>query len=137
MAKKKTTTQKKQKPSPTEKPFEQSFDQLKQIVIEMENGNLTLTESLEKYQDGIARLRDCHAALEAAKKRIEVLVDLDDDGNLITRSFDSTSSATATDGVRRSTDMRSSSQTSRNDASSEIDDYEPDVDEDEDEGGLF
>lgn len=134
MAKKKTTTKKSKTAAASERPFEQSFDQLKQIVIELENGNLTLTDSLEKYQDGIASLRDCHAALEAAKKRIEVLVELDDEGNLLTRSFDSTSSVTATDGVRRSTDMRSSSQIDQYNASSEIDDFEPD---DEDGGGLF
>lgn len=133
MAKKKTTKKKTKHAVTPELPFEQSFDQLKQIVTELENGNLTLTQSLEKYQDGIASLRDCHASLEAAKKRIEVLVDLDADGNLLTRPFDTTSSAVATDGVRRSTEMPPA--TARNDAASEIDDFEPD--EDDDDAVLF
>ena len=78
MAKKKTT--RKSKSATNAIPFEQSLEQLKQVVAELETGNLTLTESLEKYQQGIANLKQCHASLENAKKQIEILVDLDEDG---------------------------------------------------------
>ena len=133
MAKKKTT--RKTKPAAkTAVPFEESLDQLKQVVAELENGNLTLTESLEKYQQGIASLKQCRASLDNAKKQIEVLVDLDADGNLQTQAFDDSASAQSTHGVRRSTTM--------NNQAAEIEDFEPDDDyEDDDldgtEDGLF
>ncbi len=132
MAKKKTT--RKSKPdAKTAVPFEESLDQLKQVVSELENGNLTLTESLDKYQQGIASLKQCHASLENAKKQIEVLVDLDADGNLQTQSFDDSASTQSTHGVRRSTAMNSQP--------AAIEDFEPDddnsVEDDDPDDGLF
>ena len=129
MAKKKTKT----KPANTAIPFEQSLDELKQVVAELETGNLSLTDSLEKYQQGIANLKQCHAALENAKKQIEVLVDLDAEGNLQTQPFDDTASSQANHGVRRSTAMKN--------PSAEIEDFEPDEEDDyeneDGDDGLF
>ena len=124
MAKKKTT--RKTRPAATSSiPFEQSLEELKQVVAELETGNLSLTDSLEKYQQGIANLKQCHAALENAKKQIEVLVNLDSDGNVQTQAFDDSASSDANHGVRRSTAMKSQA--------TEIDDFEPD----DDDEGLF
>ena len=133
MAKKKTT-RKTKSAAKTAIPFEESLDQLKQVVAELENGNLTLTESLEKYQQGIESLKQCHTSLNNAKKQIEVLVDLDADGNLQTQAFDHSASAESTYGVRRSTTM--------NNQASEFEDFEPDDDYEDDnsddvEDGLF
>lgn len=128
MAKKKT---KKKTSKDKTASFEDSLEQLKQIVAELEAGNLPLSESLEKYEQGIASLNQCQQALEAAQKKIEVLVDLDADGNMITRPFDSTSSDQMTDGVRRA----ATTADSWDEDSSEYDDVEPD--EDEEEPGLF
>jgi len=129
---KKKTTRKSKAAGKTNVPFEQSLDQLKEVVAELETGNLSLTDSLDKYQQGIANLKQCHAALENAKKQIEVLVDLDADGNLQTRSFDDSASVQSAHGVRRSTAMKNQAD--------EIEDFEPDDDEeyeDDDETGLF
>ena len=68
--------------------FETALQRLQEIVTQLENGNLTLTESLEKYELGIKNLNHCYQALEQAQKKIEILVDLDADGNLITKPFD-------------------------------------------------
>ena len=130
MAKKKTT--RKSKPATAAIPFEQSLEELKQIVSELETGNLSLTDSLEKYQQGIANLKQCHAALENAKKQIEVLVDLDADGNLQTQQFDDSASSQSNHGVRRSTAMKNQT--------AESEDFEPDDEdefEEEDDDGLF
>ena len=130
MAKKKQTKKSK---AAAAIPFEESLEQLKQVVAELETGNLSLTESLDKYQQCIANLKQCHAALENAKKQIEVLVDLDADGNLQTRDFDDTASSQSAHGIRRSTAMKN--------PASEIDDFEPDDDyeddDDDTEDGLF
>ena len=109
--------------------FEQSLEQLQQVVSELENGNLTLTDSLDKYEQGVANLKQCYEALNAAQKRIEVLVDLDEDGNLLTRPFDNTSSIEITEGVRRS----SSSETvemPRGQISIDDEEYEDDLEVD-------
>lgn len=105
-------------------PFEESFEQLKQFVSQLEDGNLTLTDSLETYERGVASLKQCYESLNAAQRRIELLVDLDEQGNLITRPFDNTSSTQMTEGTRRSVGEL---------AVGDDDDEEYDVDEDLDE----
>ena len=99
MAKKKATSRKNK--SETVESFESSFESLKEIVSELENGNLTLGQSLEKYEQGISKLKQCQQALESVQKKIELLVDLDEHGNVITRPFDDTETISATDHVRR------------------------------------
>ena len=71
-----------------EVPFEEALEQLKSIVSELENGNLSLTVSLEKYGQGVKNLKDCYQALESAQKKIELLVRLDEHGKLITQPFE-------------------------------------------------
>lgn len=87
MAKKKSA-----KSASKEVPFEASLEQLRTVVAELEAGNLSLGESLEKYEVGITSLKACYAALNAVQQRIELLVDLDEEGNLVTATFDNTSS---------------------------------------------
>ncbi len=96
MAKKKAKT-KKQKPD-----FEESLLELQQIVQQLEEGNLSLSASLEKYEAGISNLKQCYGLLNDAQKKIEVLVDLDENGNLQTAPFDGT--ATEFDGDHDETD---------------------------------
>ena len=79
---------KKPKPKTDSLTFEAALEQLKTIVGELEAGNLTLSDSLEKYEQGVKHLKRCQLALESAEKKIELLVDLDEDGNLITEPFD-------------------------------------------------
>jgi exodeoxyribonuclease VII small subunit len=55
------------------KDFETSLKKLEEIVKELEEGELTLEQSLERYEKGIALARFCNAKLEEAQKRIEVL----------------------------------------------------------------
>lgn len=97
MAKKKSKTK---AASPVS--FEASLEQLRQIVGQLENGNLTLSDSLQQYEKGVASLKQCYDALNAAQRKIEMLVDLDEDGNMITRPFDNTASADLAEGSRRS-----------------------------------
>lgn len=85
MAKKKTA--RKSKADPANAPFEQSFKQLQEIVAQLEQGHLTLGDSLKKYEQGIQHLRNCYSALDQAERKIQLLVELDDEGRMITRSF--------------------------------------------------
>ncbi len=104
--------------------FEESFDKLKNIVDQLEDGNLTLSESLEVYENGVKNLKSCYRALEVVQKRIELLVDIDDDGNLVTQAFDDT----ATHEPARKT-TRHAEETEGEDADSEEDEQIGDVDD--------
>jgi exodeoxyribonuclease VII small subunit len=59
----------------TEEPtFEDALQQLEQTVQKLEKGELPLEESLKLYEDGIRLSRLCHAKLEEAEGRIEMLL---------------------------------------------------------------
>jgi len=54
--------------------FEAALKQLEEIVQRLERGELPLEESLKLYEDGIRLSRLCHAKLEEAEGRIELLM---------------------------------------------------------------
>ncbi len=56
-----------------EKTFEENLAELETIVGELEEGDLPLEQSIQKYQDGIQRLKACHLILENAQKRVDLL----------------------------------------------------------------
>ena len=57
----------------TIKDFEAAIAELEAIVRKLEEGDLALEKSLELYERGVQLSRFCHARLEDAEKRIEVL----------------------------------------------------------------
>lgn len=57
--------------------FEQSLDQLEQLVEKMEHGDMSLEESLGAYERGVALYRRCQQALEQAELRVRLLTDPD------------------------------------------------------------
>jgi exodeoxyribonuclease VII small subunit len=57
----------------TIKDFEAAIAELESIVKKLEEGDLALETSLELYERGVQLSRFCHARLEDAEKRIEVL----------------------------------------------------------------
>jgi exodeoxyribonuclease VII small subunit len=54
--------------------FEDALARLEGIVTRLEKGELSLEESLELYEQGIALSRLCHGKLQEAEDRIEVLL---------------------------------------------------------------
>lgn len=54
--------------------FEKSLKRLERIVKDLEDGNISLDESLKKYEEGIELARDCSKSLKEAKTRVEKLV---------------------------------------------------------------
>jgi exodeoxyribonuclease VII small subunit len=58
---------------PTIKDFESALAELDGIVKALEDGDLPLEKSLELYERGVQLSRFCHAKLEGAERRIEVL----------------------------------------------------------------
>ena len=59
--------------SSTIKDFEAAIAELETIVKKLEEGDLPLEKSLELYERGVLLSRFCHARLEDAEKRIEIL----------------------------------------------------------------
>ncbi len=55
--------------------FEQSLDELEQLVAKMEGGELSLDESLRSFERGIALFRSCQSALEQTEARVKLLLD--------------------------------------------------------------
>lgn len=55
--------------------FERSLDELEKLVQNLERGDLSLDESLQAYERGIALYRSCQGALEQAELRVRLLSD--------------------------------------------------------------
>jgi len=60
--------------------FEGALEQLESTVGRLEEGEMPLEEALELFEKGVALSRQCTTTLEAAEKRIEILV-ADRDGD--------------------------------------------------------
>ena len=58
---------------PTIKDFEAAIAELEGIVKKLEEGDMALDASLKLYERGVQLSRFCHARLEEAERRIEVL----------------------------------------------------------------
>jgi len=54
--------------------FEKALTELEQIVERMEQGELSLDESLKQFERGIALTRSCQTALQQAEQKVEILL---------------------------------------------------------------
>ena len=57
------------------KDFESALAELETIVKTLEDGQLTLEQSLENFERGIELSRYCHTRLEEAERRVEILTE--------------------------------------------------------------
>ena len=62
-------------PDTSIKDFEAAIAELETIVKKLEEGDLQLEQSLALYERGVQLSRFCHARLEEAERRIEILTD--------------------------------------------------------------
>ena len=67
--------------------FEDGLKRLEKIVEELESGNLSLDDSLEKYEEGIKLSKACAKKLEVARKKVEILLK-SEDGSVELKPFD-------------------------------------------------
>ena len=77
----------------TEMKFEEALKKLEKIIADLESGELSLDDSLKKYEEGINLARFCSNKLEAAQKKVEVLLKKGDKFEL--RPFDDQAAAEA------------------------------------------
>ena len=66
--------------------FEQSLADLQALVERLENGELSLEDSLTAFEKGIRLTRDCQGALTQAEQKVQIL--LERDGELAAEPFD-------------------------------------------------
>ncbi len=57
------------------KTFETALARLEQITEELEDGELSLENSLKKFDEGIKLAEYCNAKLSDAKAKVEILLD--------------------------------------------------------------
>ncbi len=55
--------------------FEQSLNSLEALVNRMEQGDMTLEESLKAFEEGIALTRECQARLASAELQVTKLIE--------------------------------------------------------------
>ena len=63
--------------------FEEALKKLEEIVEDLEGGDLSLEESMKRYEEGVHLSKLCANRLEEAKKKIELLVK--ENGKLFTK----------------------------------------------------
>lgn len=68
-----------------EESFEEKILKLEEIVAELEKGNLSLDDSVQKFEEGIKISKECSKMLESAEKKISIL--LEQDGELKEEDF--------------------------------------------------
>ena len=53
--------------------FESSLSELEEILTSMEEGGLSLEESLKKFETGVKLTRHCQTLLENAEQKVQTL----------------------------------------------------------------
>lgn len=69
-----------------EEKFEDKIIKLEEIVAELEKGNLSLDDSVKKFEEGIKISKECNEILESAEKKISIL--LEQDGEIKEEKFE-------------------------------------------------
>ena len=54
--------------------FKESMQKLETIANELEKGELSLDESVQKFEEGMELSKKCNEMLESAEKRINILI---------------------------------------------------------------
>ena len=62
------------KNKPTAFDFEKALENLEELVTAMEEGELSLEESLQAFEKGIKLTRECQTALKNAEQKVQILI---------------------------------------------------------------
>ena len=66
--------------------FEASLGKLEQLVDQMEEGELSLEDSLKAFEDGVKLTRECQQALVEAEQKINLL--MEKNGELVSEPYE-------------------------------------------------
>jgi exodeoxyribonuclease VII small subunit len=62
--------------------FEDSLAELEQLVEQLEQGDISLEESLKFFERGVKLTRTCQKALQEAEQKVQILLDKNDQQTL-------------------------------------------------------
>ena len=65
--------------------FEKALNQLEELVARMEEGELSLEDSLNAFEKGIKLTRECQTALDEAEQKVQLLIE--ENGELKSTAF--------------------------------------------------
>ncbi len=68
--------------------FEAQLKRLGEVVEKLEDGELGLEESLALFEEGVRLSRGAQKRLDAAEKRVEELIRIDENGDAVTRDLE-------------------------------------------------
>lgn len=63
--------------------FEDSLEELEGLVEQLEDGDLSLEESLAAFEKGVRLARECQDALKQAEQRVQILLQQNGDEQLV------------------------------------------------------
>ena len=69
--------------------FEKKIKRLEEIVTSMEGGEVSLELSLKLFEEGVTLTKECHQQLAAAEQKVKILLNIDNDGKILTEDFSS------------------------------------------------
>ena len=59
------------------KTFEESIEQLENIVKTLEGGECSLEDAVKLFEEGVKISNDCHKVLDSAEQKIRILTESD------------------------------------------------------------
>ncbi len=62
--------------------FEKALQEMEDIVTTLEEGDLSLEESLKYFERGITLTRNCQTALTEAEQKVKILLEKDGEADL-------------------------------------------------------
>ncbi len=68
--------------------LEKKMERLEEIVHKMEKGDLVLEDSLKFFEEGVKITRECSEELQAAEKKVQLLLGKNPDGTANTEDFE-------------------------------------------------
>jgi len=63
-------------------PFEQALSELEALVENLEQGDMTLEESLKTFERGVELTRTCQQSLKAAEQKVKILTQKSSEADL-------------------------------------------------------
>ncbi len=87
--------------------FETAMAELQNVVSQLEQGNLTLAQSLQAYEQGVGWLKTCYQGLQEVEQQIRILTKVDANGQVSWEDFDATASEQQTEGQSPRANSRS------------------------------
>ena len=59
--------------------FEESLNSLEKIISKLENGECSIDDSIQLFEEGMKHIKDCRNALNTAEMKINSLTEIDEE----------------------------------------------------------